>query len=36
MIETIEATCPYCWERFDTTVDCSGGSDRFDVRRENE
>lgn len=29
MIEPIKMTCPYCWERFDTTVDCSGGSAQY-------
>ncbi len=29
MIETIRITCPYCWERTETTVDCSGGSAQY-------
>jgi hypothetical protein len=29
MIEVIQTTCPNCWERFETTVDCSAGSAQY-------
>ncbi len=29
MLEAIIAHCPYCGETFDTTVDCSAGSQRY-------
>jgi hypothetical protein len=29
MIEILQITCPYCWERIETTVDCSGGSAQY-------
>lgn len=29
MIEFVQTDCPYCWERIETTVDCSGGSAQY-------
>lgn len=29
MLEFVQTTCPYCWEQFETTVDCSGGSAQY-------
>jgi transcription elongation factor Elf1 len=29
MLEPAEITCPYCGETFETTVDCSGGDQRY-------
>lgn len=29
MLEPAEITCPYCGEVFATTVDCSGGDQRY-------
>jgi len=29
MLEPADITCPYCGETFDTTIDCSGGDQRY-------
>lgn len=29
MLEPADITCPYCGEVFETTVDCSGGDQRY-------
>ncbi len=29
MLETCTLTCPYCWAGFETTVDCSAGSQEY-------
>lgn len=29
MIEFVQTVCPYCWEQFEATVDCSGGSAQY-------
>ena len=29
MLETVELTCPYCWENFESTVDCSAGAQDY-------
>lgn len=29
MLEPITAHCPYCGEAFDTSVDCSAGTQRY-------
>lgn len=29
MLESVNITCPYCWATFETTVDCSGGSQEY-------
>jgi len=29
MLEARTITCPYCWAGFETTVDCSAGSQEY-------
>lgn len=29
MLESRTITCPYCWAGFETTVDCSAGSQEY-------